>query len=202
MLLELCKMERNMKRCAKQTIGRVNSAARYGFRRNVEAVRKLGYAKARERFGRERSEYFQAAYDILWSREFSNVEEGAGSWASCRCAEEVGDLVGVTALVVGHTTHPRITRYCPDSTKSKVPVYVVDTHRLDCSLGCDFEMGGDSFVFEETNLPQSLRVDSYVEVDLRSSSSAQVPGRFFNRFSACSRGGDCAPDFDEPIASF
>mmetsp|Transcript_112592 Transcript_112592/g.318922 ORF Transcript_112592/g.318922 Transcript_112592/m.318922 type:complete len:198 (-) Transcript_112592:43-636(-) len=79
---------------------------------------------------------------VLWYRGYSHKEVGnAGSKERCKDGEDVCDQFGCTAMVVAHTTHKKITKYChKEAYDNDPPVYVVDTHSSDCykTGECDF----------------------------------------------------------------
>jgi len=98
----------------------------------------------------------RAGGGVLWFRGYSALEDGANTKESCSDADRVGAIVGADMMVVAHTTHFHIRRFCNNSVERMsphnavernslrtLPIFAVDTHKADCVQNdeCDFDIG-------------------------------------------------------------
>lgn len=109
----------------------------------------------------QQPEFLNLMDGVLWYRRQSSIEMGAGGEKNCAEVANMGETLGLSAIVLAHETHPFITQIC----KNNVPVFLVDTHSEDCVENgeCDFaiEKGYHAESIEQgrRNVPQSLRLE-------------------------------------------
>jgi len=95
---------------------------------------------------------------LLWERSFTT----AGNPSTCQNAKSIGQTMAVNFIVLGHTTHSKITLYCRDRS---VLVFAVDTSWKKCAFKkpdgdkeCDFTAGKIIPRNSDNYLPSSLHI--------------------------------------------